>query len=220
MDILADPGTYCYQGEPDWRSYFRSTIAHNTLELAGRDQSESKGPFLWVRHARAHVLEAAVADPSLQRWTGSHDGYLDLPQPARHQRTVTLNADTGLLEVLDRLDTAGSQTVRMAFHLGPAVRAVLRGNRTELEWEDVQGVRAHATLELPGCLKWSAYRGSTDPPLGWYSPAFGRKVPTTSLVGRGEIATTTLTTRLQFHCSLGALPANQVGTDDLGRCVS
>ncbi|HET7277307.1 MAG TPA: alginate lyase family protein, partial [Dermatophilaceae bacterium] len=30
VDILADPGTYCYHGEPDWRSYFRSTRAHNT----------------------------------------------------------------------------------------------------------------------------------------------------------------------------------------------
>ena len=32
VDILADPGTYCYHGERAWRSYFRSTIAHNTAE--------------------------------------------------------------------------------------------------------------------------------------------------------------------------------------------
>ena len=39
VDILADPGTYCYHGERAWRSYFRSTIAHNTAELGGRSQS-------------------------------------------------------------------------------------------------------------------------------------------------------------------------------------
>ena len=35
VDVLADPGTYCYHGEPSWRSYFRSTLAHNTMEVGG-----------------------------------------------------------------------------------------------------------------------------------------------------------------------------------------
>ena len=35
VEVLVDPGTYTYQGEAAWRSYFRSTIAHNCLELAG-----------------------------------------------------------------------------------------------------------------------------------------------------------------------------------------
>ena len=42
VDILADPGTYCYHGDLAWRSYFRSTIAHNTAELGGRDQSRGR----------------------------------------------------------------------------------------------------------------------------------------------------------------------------------
>ena len=33
VEILADPGTYCYQGQADWRSYFRSTLGHNTVEI-------------------------------------------------------------------------------------------------------------------------------------------------------------------------------------------
>ena len=39
VDVLADPGTYCYGGDPTWRAYFRSTMAHNTLEVGGVDQS-------------------------------------------------------------------------------------------------------------------------------------------------------------------------------------
>ena len=57
VEILADPGTYCYHGEPAWRSYFRSTAAHNTLELDGRNQSSDGGPFLWVRHANAREID-------------------------------------------------------------------------------------------------------------------------------------------------------------------
>ena len=57
-DVLADPGTYCYHGEPRWRSYFRSTLAHNTIEVGGQDQSTSGGPFLWTRHARSGLIES------------------------------------------------------------------------------------------------------------------------------------------------------------------
>ena len=44
VDVLADPGTYCYHGDPAWRSYFRSTIAHNTLEVAAANQSGRRRP--------------------------------------------------------------------------------------------------------------------------------------------------------------------------------
>ena len=53
-EVLADPGTYCYQGEPNWRKYFRSTLGHNTVEIAGVDQSTSGGPPCGpVTHSRA-----------------------------------------------------------------------------------------------------------------------------------------------------------------------
>ncbi|HXY43284.1 MAG TPA: alginate lyase family protein, partial [Acidimicrobiales bacterium] len=57
VDVLADPGTYCYHGEPAWRRYFRSTLAHNTIEVAGEDQSVPGGAFLWVAAAQASGLE-------------------------------------------------------------------------------------------------------------------------------------------------------------------
>ena len=68
VDILADPGTYCYHGEPEWRSYFRSTIGHNTVEIGGRDQSQQSGPFMWERQARTR--EIAVRDRTGQNWPG------------------------------------------------------------------------------------------------------------------------------------------------------
>src|SRR6185437_5414927 len=89
VDILADPGTYCYHGDPPWRSYFRSTIAHNTVELAGRNSSTAGGPFLGVRHARA--TETEVTDGGgTAGWTAEHDGYMSLDPPATHRRSVRL----------------------------------------------------------------------------------------------------------------------------------
>ena len=45
-----------------------------------------------------------------------------------------------------------------------------------------------ALMRLPEELAWSAVRGQTDPPLGWYSPCFGAKLPIVTLVGKGVIA--------------------------------
>lgn len=188
VDVLADPGCYCYHGEPAWRAYFRSTLGHNTLEIGGTDQSTSGGPFLWTRHAPSRVLHA---DPRC--WTGEHAGYGTPRHPLVHRRDVTLD-DAGLTVVDLVRGTGGERPCRLAFHLGPAVTAVLDGARARLEWDG-----GAAVLDLPGELGWSAHRGETDPPLGWYSPGFGRRVPATTLVGAGAAGPdTTLATRLSF----------------------
>ena len=88
VDILADPGTYCYHGEPEWRSYFRSTIAHNTAEIAGRSQSVDGGAFMWLR--QASTREIPVPEPGLH-WTAEHDGYTVLTPAVRHRRSVGLD---------------------------------------------------------------------------------------------------------------------------------
>ncbi|MER7396181.1 alginate lyase family protein [Streptomyces sp. NPDC000151] len=174
VDVLADPGTYCYHGQPEWRQYFRSTLGHNTLQLDGEDQSVSGGPFLWTRHARSRVL---VADTS--RWCAEHDGY----QGSVHRRLVELTAEQRELKVFDEV-RGPNRDVRLAFHLGPAIAADLTGNRAVLTWNR-DGEERSAVLDLPGQLSWRAHRGETEPPLGWYSAGFGRKEPTTTLVGTG-----------------------------------
>ena len=83
IDILADPGTYCYHGEPEWRQWFRSTAAHNTLEISRVSQSESGGPFLWTTHARATTLAFDLAERPVQTWSAEHDGYRRLAPPSR-----------------------------------------------------------------------------------------------------------------------------------------
>ncbi|MFI6878998.1 alginate lyase family protein [Streptomyces sp. NPDC050400] len=174
VDVLADPGTYCYHGQPEWRQYFRSTIGHNTLELDRADQSVSGGPFLWTRHADSRVLTADTA-----RWQAEHDGY----QGSVHRRSVELAAESGELTVVDEV-RGPRRDVRLAFHLGPEITADLTENRAVLSWTR-DGEDRSAVLDLPGQLSWQAHRGQTEPPLGWYSAGFGRKEPATTLIGTG-----------------------------------
>ena len=90
-DVLADPGTYCYHGEPRWRAYFRSTLAHNTIEVDGQNQSASGGPFLWTRHARSRLIELQIDDDgAVSTWSADHDGYRSLSPPVTHRRSVHL----------------------------------------------------------------------------------------------------------------------------------
>jgi hypothetical protein len=198
VPVLVDPGTYCYHREPAWRRYFRSTLAHNTLELDGQDQSVPGGPFLWVRGAGTTVVDVAVDEPGVQRWSAEHDGYLRLAPPARHRRTVWMDPGQRFLRIEDHLRSDGPHEVRMAFHLGPSVDVRLDGAVATLGWPRPGAGRATATVALPTLLHWSMHRGSTDPVLGWYSSGFGRKEPTTCLVGRGRLATAVLSTDLRI----------------------
>jgi hypothetical protein len=191
VDILADPGSYCYHGEAPWRSYFRSTLAHNTVELARRDQSRSGGPFLWVRSARSVVDHVVTADDGeIVSWSAHHDGYEDLEPPATHRRTVELDRHQCRLQIVDRVESRGDHVIRLAFHLGPAVAVDVSGSVAHLRWASAQRTR-HATLHLPDALRWSVHRGEVEPILGWYSPSFGLRETSTTLVGIGTCSNAT-----------------------------
>ncbi len=199
-DILTDPGTYCYGSDPAFRRYFRSTIGHNTLEVLGRDQSTSGGPTMWTRHAKSRVTDLESSpDGDEARWAAEHYGYRTLHPPVTHRRTVEFSGKRRLIEIRDEIESTGRPAVRLAFHLGPTVEADLDGGILALRWPDRDRGQATATMILPPSLDWSLIRGASNPVLGWYSPAFGQKVPATDVIGVGfATAGSTLLTRLAF----------------------
>jgi Heparinase II/III-like protein/Heparinase II/III N-terminus len=199
-DILTDPGTYCYGTDAIFRRYFRSTIGHNTLEVLGRDQSTSGGPTMWIRHAESRLtnLESSP-DGDEGHWVAEHYGYRTLDPPVTHRRTVKFHGKQRLIEITDEIDATGRIPVRLAFHLGPTVEGNLEGCILTLRWQARNGGDATATMTLPSSFGWSLIRGATDPALGWYSPAFGQKVPATDVIGVGSATTgSPLRTRLAF----------------------
>jgi hypothetical protein len=186
IDVLADPGTYCYGADPVWRAYFLSTLGHNTLEVGGVDQSLALGAHLWARHARAELEVAAGLDAGpVAEWQAAHYGYRRLRPPAVHRRSVRLDRRARRLVIEDRLD-GGTHECRLAFHLGPDIACTFEGGRAVLEWTDGRG-RMGAVLTLPSELVWQRMEGQIDPPAGWYSPAFGVRVPAVMLVGSGGV---------------------------------
>jgi hypothetical protein len=209
VDILADPGTYCYHGEPEWRRYFQSTIGHNTLEVGGQWQSTRGGAFLWLRHAQGREI-SVTDDGDVAVWIAEHDGYQALSPPVTHRRTVRLDRAARILEIVDQVD-GGDHDIRLAFHLGPSVAAVLDGSDARLTWAG-----GGAQLSLPAELSWTLHHGETDPILGWYSPGLGVRVPARTLVGQGNsLPGVPLSTCLQF-----AESQQYRGTEVSGKAVS
>jgi hypothetical protein len=54
-EILIDPGTYTYVGDPKWRDWFRGTAAHNTVQINGLDQAGAAGPFCWANRPEVTI---------------------------------------------------------------------------------------------------------------------------------------------------------------------
>ena len=184
VDILADPGTYCYHGERAWRSYFRSTIAHNTAELGGRSQSSERGPFTgYVMRmlARSRYSMTATSPDGRLSTTGTPR----LTRPRLHRRSVLLDRASRSVDIIDEID-GGSHDIRLAFHLGPEVQAGTSRSPAQ-SWAGLPHPHpGTARLELPPGLRWSLHRGESDPILGWYSPGLGRRVPAFTLLGCGR----------------------------------
>lgn len=177
VPVLVDPGTHSYHGDSKWRSYFRSTFAHNTIEVDGKDQSESGGPFMWTSHA---ATTTELVTPT--KVTASHDGYRRFHSQVDHRRSVSLEP-TGNLLIEDRVEGLDQgQQFRVIFHLGPAVDCHLEMNEAALTWPSSTGAR----LRLPVDLRWTLVRGQNDPPAGWYSAGFDRLEPAYTIIGTGE----------------------------------
>jgi len=176
--LFVDPGTYLYHSGGEWRDWFRSTRAHNTLTLAGADQSTMSGAFNWSHKATASL--DSVDDGENWRIVASHDGYLKR-FGCLHRRTVA-SAPLGF-SVHDTLTGNPDETAEIVFQLSPACEVEVDGQKVRIH----AGKRWLATLSfsLPGRIESVA--GGPAGSGGWYSPQFGIKLPAPRIVWQGTL---------------------------------
>ena len=181
-EFLVDPGTYAYHGERRWRDYFRSTAAHNTVCVDGRDQSVAGGAFLWLRHARAWC-ERFEAGEERDCFEGAHDGYRRLDDPVLHRRRIDFDKRALRLEVRDTLECAAAHAVQLHWHLAERCSARIDGRTVEVERDGLRlRIDCPRELEPPQLVS-----GRETPPLGWISRRFDEKCPATVAQCAGRI---------------------------------
>jgi uncharacterized heparinase superfamily protein len=124
--VVVDSGVHDY--ENGWRrTYCRSTWAHNTVAIDGRDQSEMWGAFRVGR--RAKPVQARMqwhGDHCI--FEGTHDGYRNLPGNVLHSRNIRFD-HYGKLSVVDSIMGAGVHTVESFIHMHPDFRLKQDGSR-------------------------------------------------------------------------------------------
>ena len=174
--VLADAGTYLYHSGGAWRDQFRGTPAHNTLCLAGEDQSRIVGAFNWSAHAKTTLVEATESEVSAE-----HDGYA-AGHGLRHRRTVRWTSQSAI-EVEDRLMGVvrpSGVDWSLGFTLAPGVTAALQNNTAILT------TLAGRRLRVSGTGATLALNRTA------YSPCFNEKIETgrLELSGRLEVGTT------------------------------
>jgi hypothetical protein len=171
-ECLVDPGTYSYWQDRKWRDYFRGTSAHNTVRIDGLDQSVSGGRFMWLRKAVASI-ERMPQSPGDFDFRGSHDGYLRLPDPVRHLRSVRFDAATATLVVRDELAASKPHRLEQFWHFAPGLELLLSATCLR-----VRGQAFEMQLQVSGAdLALELVRGCENPPLGWYSRSYESKQP-------------------------------------------
>ena len=176
-EVLVDPGTYTYVGDPQWRERFRGTAAHNTICIDGLDQAVARSPFAWASRPEVEVLSwesSSAADILIAAC--SYSGF-------RHWRKIVFHKAELWIAVLDRVE-------------GPAGE-----HRVEQFWPSC----GEPVLQRsPRCFQvgaqtliWLNEGGEVGLVEGWISPALGAKEPAPVLCS-GEARPT-------CHCRWGTI---------------
>jgi hypothetical protein len=175
---VVDGGNYCYTSEVEWRDFFRSTAAHNTVMIDGRSQCEPAGPFRWRRRPQV-LLREWRSNPELDFLDAEHDAFCNLSDPVVHRRRV-LFIKPNYWILIDDLVGSSRHRIDLIFQFAPM--------RVTLGPHGWTRARAHS-----GAVLWLGSFGSTnlepllrsgdrEPIRGWIAPDYGQREPAPALV--------------------------------------
>ena len=166
---IVDSGVYGYDNDAR-RAYCRSTSAHNTVQVNGREQMECWDRFrvgrrytpaihAWRKHKGGQLLHA------------SHDGFA----PYRHERLVYLSP-AGHWLVADRVNGPGPCDIESFVHIHPDASVSEEDGVWRIE------ISGNAIVIIPFEIdRTESAHGSEHPMRGWYFPSFGVARPATCL---------------------------------------
>jgi len=179
--VLVDPGTYTYHTEPEWRKYFVSTLAHNTICIDRSDQADFSGTTLWLNHYQCMVHRSEVGK-SQDVIEASHNGYRNFG--IIHRRQVEFDKVDMKFTITDFITSSHEgreYQLQMPFHLHPDIALSTHGSHVYL-------LKTSNGCEVEMCLddrlRTLRLGGQSDPyKAGWYSDSFLVKQSTKTIMG-------------------------------------
>ncbi len=179
-ELVGDSGLYSYE-KSAIRAYFHGTAAHNTVLVDGENQREGNP-----------CAGAFTEGPDWACQTAAHDLY---PGVEHARAVMMLGGD--LVLVVDRLKSATPHRYELLFHLAPDMAARCSGLDVS-----AAGTRPERTLSLRPLaregLALRTVRGSREPFAGFYSGAYEKLEPRTTVVYSRKAASATFVTLLEL----------------------
>lgn len=193
VNVLSDSGTYRYfsPDDPAAEKYFKGIVAHNTIELDGRNPLELVSRFLWMPWPAAECLAH-----SSDRFQGEHYAYDRSPWRVVHRRTVDASNAAAWI-VTDELLGQGEHDVALRWHLVDGEYKLDEAAHT-LTLRHASG-RIRLSIAAPGHARLTVSRGESTAThmSGWESRYYQEKTPRPTLTIQLRSALPlTLTTRI------------------------
>ena len=152
----------------------RSTRAHNTVVIGGKDQSEAWATFRFARRA-TEVIGSSRLVGRVYTFEGSYRPYHD-PRSA-HRRKISVDGDE--LTVTDVVENKDEAILESFLHFHPTLSVSVVNGRAVA----VKGP-LRVSIEPFGIDALIVVRGQQEPKQGWYCEEFGKAVPQDVLVMR------------------------------------
>lgn len=178
--FLIDPGFSNYRGDFNWHAYFRSTAAHNTIEIDGFSQAKQGGILQWS-HAPKFKLLKTVREEWLQGVSAEHYGYERLPGKPVHRRSFLYVDDLFFISI-DQVYADSEERAKHQIyyhqHFDKEIYIEKKDNQNRLLAKGKYG-----NLDLyyfnadSSQLNFYLFKGGDGPDKGWISPTYLDRTP-------------------------------------------
>ncbi len=180
-DILIDSGRYIYNSSSwkDWRHYFLSAKAHNTLYVDDHEMGTVPG-ISRVRGVRT-VCHRFEENPDFSIIDVSHNGYAFRDRPIFHRRkAIRLSGDIYVVDDMVSGLSNGTHDMRFYYNFAPGkLHETAPGTFT---YETDKGSIFTVSTLSSSAIRSEILYGSLEPLGGWVSYSYSKREPIPQLV--------------------------------------
>ncbi len=161
--MMVNSGTYRYESGK-WRDFFRSTSAHNTVSIAGKEQSQVWGRFRVAKRIRK-IARKQFDYNNIKFYAGTYISYTG----DEHKRFIGYVEEDKII-VLDYIKSNSKENIKSFLHFIPGAMINVHGGTADIALNS-ENIRIIAIGT--SCLEMDK---------SWYSDAFNRKEENNVLV--------------------------------------
>lgn len=182
--VAVDSGTYSYNDAEGWSKHFKSTAAHNTVMVDGKDQMPLASRFLYTDWTKAELHEGSDIDEDGTSqvldgfvrgasFGGVSHAYEQIGLGVQHRRSVGVSE---LVAIADSLDGGKDSEMKLVWHLDGTWE---HHEDTLTRTEDGISVYIQAGGLGGRTLPVSVKLITSEPPRSLTSEAYGQTRPVT-----------------------------------------